>query len=76
MTYSKQIQHHYFGSMNNRIWIIRKGSSEYPMKRILIFKGISVRPSIGYGCVPIQLQGDPLCMKMIFSCVCNLFDCG
>jgi len=23
-----------------------------------------------YRCVPIQLQGDPLCMKMIFE-VCN-----
>ena len=25
-----------------------KGSSEYPLKRIWIFKGLSVRPSIGY----------------------------
>ena len=30
------------------MWIIRKGLSEYPLKRIWIFKGLSVRPSIGY----------------------------
>ena len=35
---------------NNRIGIIRKGSSGYPLKRILNFKGLSVRPSERYRC--------------------------
>ena len=30
-----------------------KGSSEYPLKRIWIFKGLSVRPSIGYPLIHI-----------------------
>ena len=33
--------------MDESIQVIRKGSSEYPLKRIVIFKGLSVRPSIG-----------------------------
>ena len=32
----------------NRIWIVRMGVSEYPLKRIYNFKGLSVRPSERY----------------------------
>ena len=32
----------------NRIWSVRKGLSEYPLKRIYNFKGLSVRPSERY----------------------------
>ena len=34
------------------MWTVCKGLSEYPLKRIYNFKGLSVRPSIGY---PLQM---------------------
>ena len=36
-----------------------KGLSEYPLKRILNFKGLSVRPSIGYPFETRRFRGDP-----------------
>ena len=43
---------------------IRKGSSEYPLKRIYNFKGLSVRPSIGYPlkrrCIAEMLAGQTI----------------
>ena len=42
---------------NNRMWIVRKDLSEYPLKRTYNFKGLSVRPSERY---PFN-RADPRC---------------
>jgi hypothetical protein len=44
--------------VNNRFEIFRMGVSEYPLKRNYNFKGLSVRPSIGYPLTRIGLRGS------------------